>query len=296
MSELSIGTASFYRHSGKAPILGLLLMGITGLIVTPILGVIYGYLLWYIPFIYINFFVVLGYAFGVSFVLGKMAKTGKIRNMFLLTLIGLFFGLLAEYIGWVSWLAALVGDPSFMIEFFFPLDILYIITEIAKEGIWSVSDVTPTGGFLYFIWFIEACMVIGIITYSTVTSLSKVPFCEDSDTWTERKGVIAAFAPIADKSSFKAAIEQGNFSRFSELQPVREGNKFTIIELYECPTCKNFQVINVKDLTITRDSKGRQNNKEKAIVSNLIVMPGVLGNIQRLAISHQEQNSQTATS
>lgn len=55
MSELSIGTASFYRHSGKAPILGLLLMGITGLIVTPILGVIYGYLLWYIPFIYINF-------------------------------------------------------------------------------------------------------------------------------------------------------------------------------------------------------------------------------------------------
>lgn len=294
MRELSIGTASFYRHSGKAPILGLILIGIVGLIVTPILGVIYGYLLWYIPFVYINFFVVAGYALAISFALSKMARSTKIRNMFLLGLIGLFFGLLAEYIGWVSWLAALVGDPSFLFEFFFPFDILYIITEIAKEGVWSVNNITPTGGFLYFIWFLEACMVIGIITYSTITSLSKIPFCEDSDTWTERKGVIAAFAPIADKASFRSSIEQGNNSKFNELQPAGPGNKFTIIELYECPTCKNFQVINVKDLTITRDAKGRQINKENAIVSNLIVTPSVLGNIQRLAETHQSQKSQPA--
>ncbi len=296
MSELSIGTANFYRHSGKAPILGLILIGIVGLIVTPILGVIYGYLLWYIPFVYINFFVVLGYAFGIGLILSKMAKTGKIRNMFLLGLAGLFFGLLAEYIGWVSWLAALVGDPAFMLEFFYPFDIVYIITEIAKEGVWSVSGVTPSGGSLYLIWFLEACMVIGIITYSTVSSLSKVPFCEDSDTWTERKGVIAAFAPITDKASFKAAIEQGSYSKFNELQPAGLGNKFTIIELYECPTCKNFQVINVKDLTITRDNKGRQNNKEKAVVSNLIATPGILGNILRVAETHKSQSSEPSAS
>lgn len=289
MNEFSMGTANFYRHSGKAPILGLILMGVAGFVVTPILGLIYGYLLRYIPLIYINFFIVLGYAYAVSFVISKMARIGKVRNMFLLGLAGLFFGLLAEYIGWVSWIAAMVGDPSYLLAFLHPLDILHIIKEIAKEGAWSLNGATPTGWQLYLIWFIEACMVIGGITYLTITSLFKIPFCEESDTWTESKGVIAAFGTISDESSFKESIKQGNFSKFNELKPALTQNQFTILELYECPVCKNFHVLNVKKLTTARDRKGKQNNKEHTIISNLIINQSTLGSIKRLFESHQAE-------
>ena len=187
MNELTATTAKFYRHSGKAPVLGLILMGIAGFVAVPILGLIYGYLLRYIPFIYINILIVVGYAYAVSFVISKVAKYGRVRNMLLIGLAGFFFGLLADYIGWVSWIAAMSGDPSYLIAFFFPLDVFTIITEIAKEGAWSLSGTTPTGAFLYFVWFVEACIVIGGSTYLSIKALAETPYCEDSDIWADKK-------------------------------------------------------------------------------------------------------------
>jgi hypothetical protein len=284
MNEFGTTTAKFYRHSGKAPILGLILIGLAGFIAVPILGLLYGVLIRVIPFIYINVFIVLGYAYAVGFVLSSVAKYGKVRNMFLLGLAGFFFGALADYVGWVSWLAVLMGDPSFLIGFFFPADVLYIITMVAEEGAWSIKGTTPTGGFLYFIWFIEACTVIGGSTYLTVTALSKTPFCEDSDAWADKKSQIGAFAPLTNPAQFKRAITQGNFSAFNELKPSRpEEMRFTTLELFECVQCRNFFVLNVDDVTVTIDNKGKANTKTKSVLSNLLITPHQLASLKRLA-------------
>jgi len=284
MNEFATTTAKFYRHSNKAPIMGLLLIGIAGFIAVPILGLIYGYLLRYIPFIYINFFIVLGYAYAVSFVISKVAKFGKIRNMFLVGLAGFFFGLLADYIGWVSWIAAMIGDPTYLIGFFFPFDVFAIIGEIAKEGAWSLSGITPTGGFLYFIWFVEACMVVGGTTYLSVIALSETPFCEDSDIWADKKTMLGAFAPVSNIQQFKAAVTQGSFAPFTELKPSQPGSRhFTLLETYECEQCKSFFVLNVKNVVVTINNKGKAETKIKPIVSNLIVTPTTLASLRRLA-------------
>jgi len=284
MNEFAGTTTRFYRHSGKAPILGLILIGITGFIAVPILGLIYGVLIRVIPFIYINIFIVLGYAFAVGFVLSKVAIFGKVRNMFLLGLAGFFFGLLAEYVGWVSWLAVLVGDPYFLFEFFFPSDILYIITLVAEDGAWSISGSTPTGAFLYILWFIEACVVIGGITYITVTSVSKTPFCEESNAWADKKSQIGAFATLQNKAQFKQAITQGNFSAFNELKLAKDDDmQFTTVQLYECEHCRNFFVINVNEVTVKFDNKGRASTQSKPVVSNLIVTPTQLSTLRNLA-------------
>jgi hypothetical protein len=284
MNEFGTTTAKFYRHSGKAPILGLILIGLAGFIAVPILGLIYGVLIRVIPFIYINFFIVVGYAFAVGFVLSSVAKYGKVRNMVLLGLAAFFFGVLADYVGWVSWLAVVAGDPTFLIEFFFPMDILYFITVIAEEGAWTISGATPTGGFLYFIWFIEACMVIGGSTYLTVTSLSETPFCEDSDAWADKKSQVGAFAPLKNPAQFKQAVTQGNFSAFNELKPARpEDMHFTTLQLYECVQCRIFYVLNVNDVTVTINNKGKADTKTRSVLSNLIVTPHQLASLRRLA-------------
>ena len=284
MNEFAGTSTRFYRHSGKAPILGLILIGITGFIAVPILGLIYGVLIRIIPFIYINALVVAGYAFAVGFVLSKVAIFGKVRNMFLLGLAGFFFGLLAEYVGWVSWLAVLVGDPYFLFEFFFPQDILYIITLVAEDGAWSISGTTPTGAFLYILWFIEACVVIGGITYITVTSVSKTPFCEESNAWANKKSQIGAFATLQNKAQFKEAISQGNFSAFNELKLAKdEDMQFTTLTLYECEHCRNFFVVNVDEVTVKIDNKGRASTQSKPVVSNLLVTPIQLSDLRKLA-------------
>jgi len=283
MNELNSTTSKFYRHSGKAPVLGLLMIGIAGFVAIPILGVIYGYLLRYIPFIYINFFIVLGYAYAISFVISKVAKFGKVRNMFLIGLAGFFFGVLADYIGWVSWIAAMIGKPSYLIGFFYPFDVFAIITEIAKEGAWSISGTTPTGAALYFVWFVEACMVIGGSTYLSVIALSEIPFCEDSDIWADKKTILGTFAPVANPAQFKASVSQGSFAPFNELKPLQAGARlFTLLEVFECQQCKSFFVLNVKNVVVTINNKGKAETKIKPIVSNLLVTPTILASLRRL--------------
>lgn len=284
MNEFANTTVKFYRHSGKAPVLGLILIGLAGFIAVPILGLIYGVLIRVIPFIYINAFLVLGYAFAVGFLLSSAAKYGKVRNMFLLGLAAFFFGVLADYVGWVAWLAVMAGDPFFLVEFFFPADILYFITVVAEEGAWTLSGTTPTGGFLYFIWFIEACVVIGGSTYFTLDMLSKIPFCEDSNAWAEKRTQIGAFTPIADPAQFKQAVSQGNFSAFNglKLSPENE-RRFTTLEVYECEQCRNFHVLNVNDVTITVNRKGKAEFKTKRVLSNLLLSPFQLASLKKLA-------------
>src|SRR5688572_26585526 len=100
MNEFRTNNANFYRHSGKTPLTGLFLLGLAGFIALPILGLIYGYAIYYIPSVYLSVLLVFGYAFANGFVLAKAASLGKIRNGLVIGLAGFCFGLFAEYIGW----------------------------------------------------------------------------------------------------------------------------------------------------------------------------------------------------
>ena len=283
MIEFSNTSARFYRHSGRAPILGLVLIGIAGFVVTLVLGVIYGYLLYFIPFIYLNFLIVLGYAYAISVVLSWAARFGKIRNILLISLAALGFGLLAEYVGWVSWLAAILGSPVNLIGFFFPLEVIGFIQEVARQGAWTVFDFTPTGALLYLVWLGEAVAVIGGITYLTYSNFKRIPFCEESDAWAEKRSILGTFAPLANNEQFKAAVSQGGFSAFNALKTLQAGqNRFTMLELFECDKCRNFFVLNVDDVEVKTDNKGKQDTKVKSVVSNLIVTPSIVSGLRRL--------------
>ena len=293
MTATSSSAGNFYRHSGKTPLLGLILLGAAGLVAIPILGLIYGYLIFYIPLLYLSILLVFGYALVVSFVIYRAAIWGKIRNTLMVGLTAFGFGLLAEYTGWVAWIAAIAKDPSYLLEFFFPLDVISLIVEIGKQGAWSFNNITPSGAILYFIWLMEAVIVIGGVTYSTLKQYSRVPFCEDSDAWAGKKSSVAAFAPLPNADQFKASVSQGNYSIFQELKPVQSGNAFTLFEAYACDICKNFFVLNVSDVKVSVDYKGRSTRREKPIVSNLIVTPTTLSTLKRLM---QEQQAVSAPS
>lgn len=285
MNEYASSAAKFYRHSGKAPLPGLFLVALAGFGAVPILGLIYGVLIRIIPFIYINALIVFAYVYAIGFVISRAAKFGKVRNTVLMGLAAFFFGVLADYVGWVSWLAVVFGDPLFLIEFFFPLDILYYITLVAQEGAWTISGATPTGGILYALWAIEAFAVIGGTTYIVTGAISEAPFCEESDAWAEKRTQIGTFKPIADPAQFKQAVSHGNFSAFSkELKLSQPGDmQFTSLDVYECEQCRTFLTLDVHNVTLKFDKKGNVESKTKPIVSKLIITPHQLADLRKLA-------------
>jgi hypothetical protein len=68
--------------------LGLPLMLIGGSVGSLVLSAIYGYAIFYIPFIYINLFVTFGFGALVGLLVGFAAKLGKVRNSVLVVLFG----------------------------------------------------------------------------------------------------------------------------------------------------------------------------------------------------------------
>jgi hypothetical protein len=222
------------------------------------------------------------YILAISFVLNKAIKWGKVRNTLIVGLAAFGFGLFAEYVGWVAWIAAYAKDPYYLLEFFLPWDIAIFIIEIGKEGVWSFSGSTPTGWALYAIWLMEAFCVVGGITFYTLRVHSEVPFCEDSEIWVDKMKIMAVFAPPADPKRFKASISQGNFSVINELKLLQTGNAYIMFELYECEVCKSFFMINIKDVKVSVDRRGRRNQQTKTILKNLLLPPATVSALRRM--------------
>lgn len=267
--------------------MGILLMGLKGFIGIPIVAAIYAFLIIVIPFLIVRILLVLLYPVICSVIISQAAKKGKVRNLTLITCAGILFGLFAEYTSWVIWIAIISKEVSLLWSFFSPINVAYLISIIAKIGVWSFRSVEPTGGVLYFFWLIEAIIVVGGTAYLANKANADTPFCEESDTWVEKKSDIGVFAPIKNPVKFKKEFEQMGYSAFNQFEPAQTmGDNFTIVQLYECEECKNFFVLNIKNKTIKFDSKGKRREEYTPIISNLQVTSSVVAMIQSLMVKY----------
>lgn len=62
--------ATHYEHSGKAPLGGILMTLVGGLVAGVVLGAIYGFLIYWNLFVYINALITLGFGFGLAVIVG----------------------------------------------------------------------------------------------------------------------------------------------------------------------------------------------------------------------------------
>ena len=263
---------TYYKHSGKIGCLGLTLILLVGIPCILVLGFVYGYAIYYIPLIYFNFFIVLGYGGVAGFVVGKLARLGKVRNGKIIFFSGLFAGLLAEYTGWITWLTAATGDLWMLGGFLFPTEVFSLIQMLNQEGVWSVFGVTPTGWFLHLIWIVEAMMVIGAaVLFCAGTGLGD-PYCEKCKRWVDQEEMISLLEQIADPNLFKAQLEQGDYAAILSLKKAT-GDRFTKLKLRQCPSCQQLNTLSVFDVTSYLTNKGEPRSDERSIVDQLLISP-----------------------
>ena len=102
---------AYNRPSGRFSPTGLLIALIFGAIGGAIGALIYSYLIFYNPFIYINFLTIFGFALVIGTSVSIGISPGKVRNPTIATLLGEIAGAFAVYASW-AWIHAFAADSA----------------------------------------------------------------------------------------------------------------------------------------------------------------------------------------
>ena len=259
----------YYQHSGRVELKGLLFILLAAPITTLILGFIYGYAIAYIPFIYLNFLLTIGFGFASGFVTGMAGYFGKIRNTGFMVGAGILTGLLAEYFGWVYWLYAFTDEELLV---YAPFDLLYYIGQVAENGAWSIGSATPTGWFLVLIWVIEALIIIGAATLAAMGPTSDVPYCEECDAWTDDEAIGTEIQSLDDNHALVNSLEQGNYDLLKYLKPITDPMEKSLnVTIRNCPKCDNSWYIGIEEMTPKLNKKNEVEHDTNNVVKNLSI-------------------------
>lgn len=264
--------STYYRHSGQAPFGGVLLTLAGGVATAVILGAIYGFLIFWIPFIYINFFVTFGFALVLATAVGSLGMLGKIRNMSVLTVVALLVVLVAYYVHWSVWVGRMVEEQVTA-----PAELWAFVTTINMIGPWSIFGWTPNGFSLWFIWLLEAVMIFGIGIIAA-RSVIDVPYCEVTRQWTTESILPDHFMPIEASASIESPL-----ALMRALQPVSESpNAYTEVSIATADG-SDLRCVSVASVTIEQDKDGKEETKKTNIVKNMLLDSASFGQLTQLA-------------
>ncbi len=278
------GDRKYYRHSGTVGAFGLVLIIAFGLVGTLILAGLYGYGIFYIPYIYIKFALTMFYGAGIGYLIGSAGKWGQVRNSGAILLFGCLFGVFGVFAGWISWIFAASEQQVLAL---LPGDILGVMRGLAEEGPWSIFGWAPTGASLYAIWGIEALLIVGCSSAMGWSLLSSKPFCELCKQWIESRHKIGPLSLIENPDDLRQQLEDGNLEMLKALTLLDVATSaYTKIELLHCPGCGQNDYLTIQAVTVALDSRNNENKTTTAIVENLIITPEQI----RLLKDHWETN------
>lgn len=287
--------ANYYTPSGKISPLSLLYLVLACIIAYPLLGLIYAYALWYIPIIYLNFIISIGFGFGVGAIAMLITVFGKIRNKTLSAVFGVISGLTALYLHWAVWVDLVINaGKSYgtdrigitvsnikMIQVFAlatnPGYLFELIGKINEYGTWGIRGMTVSGVFLAIIWVIEFVLVIGISAIFPMSQAIK-PFCEEEGEWFSEED-LPAFNFIEDVPKMVADLENGNTNVFENVIKGDSAHEnHSIYGLYSSAKGENYLSISNKRAKV--DDKGKLSFDSEDVISFISISPQLVQSLK----------------
>lgn len=281
-----------YQPSGKYAatlfplVIAFYLLGI------PFLSVVYSLLIWYIPFIYLNFFLTIGLVVAMSWCLNQLSKWGKLRNIKMANYIAFFAGILAIYLVWASYVTLLVnaGDTVgtgssyrdvtitktfFNITHFIgiissPASIVDAMAYLYDNGSWSIKSITVSGFFLAVIWFIEAVIIV-VGTWLAGTDQADEPFSEVSNSWFDKKELPYYIQMPEALNEFLDKLNNGQSSILKTLEYDSQSSlDYAQITTFSHES-EQVAYINFSHTKVTFDDKGKESKSTDILAKNILV-------------------------
>jgi hypothetical protein len=287
----------YYKPSNKMPIGGVLLFLLGGVLTSAVLAFVYIYAIWYIPFVYINFFLCLGFGLVLGGVLMLLAKAGKLRSPVGVGLLALLVGLMAVYLEWSVYLTLLFNsettgtgrdaDTSTSFNSALFADVLAhpgamweAIGKINETGTWSLKGATPSGVFLGVIWVIELVIILGG-AYLLARSQADEPFSEVANEWADEETLPHPIGFAHDAAQTRTALETGQYHSLTSHIAQSEIDPFARLKLHRAPNDPNCQYLTLENVTTKVDDKGKATQSTDTVVQHLAISPAAYEELKK---------------
>jgi hypothetical protein len=280
----------FYKNSGQFSPISFLYFVLISLLIFPILGVIYAYAIWYIPFIYINFII----AGALGFVMARLIsffviKKGKVRSVPLAILYGIVGGLIGMYFHWAAWVdlafnvSDTIGDGNLgvavsnikIFQFLYfvnnPSILFEAIGNINEVGTWGIKSSIVSGTFLTVIWVLEILIIVGATVLFSFAQ-SKNPFSEKLNEWNEEMSP-KLFATIEDLDAILKGVQNDDPAFFESLTEYKEGESYGSLKLFHIDGDDSY--LDISNQIASKNKKGELEYDEQMLTIGLAVKPNV---------------------
>lgn len=287
----------YYQPSNKMPVGGIVLFLLGGTLAAAVLALVYIYAIWYIPFVYINFFLCLGFGLVLGGVLMLLAKAGKLRSPTGVGVLALLVGLVAVYLEWSVYLTLLFNsettgtgrsaDTSTSFSLGLLLDVMAhpaaaweVIIGINKTGTWSLKGATPSGLFLWAIWLVEVVIIIGG-AYLLARAQAKDPFSESSNQWTDEEVLAHPLAFAHNPDQTRTALETGQFHALTPHVAETEEAPFSRLTLHRAPNDTSCQYLTLENVTTKTDDKGKATQDTDVVLRHLAISSAAYDDLKK---------------
>ena len=198
-----------YKESGTAPLINIIGLLSSAFVISTVLGLIYNLIMWIIPLIYFNVLVVFVYGYFIAYISRYLNIVFKIRNKKISILITFIFSLMSIYLQWVSFIYIYstenlhpFEDIRIMLDLLLqPETIVWSIIDINPYGTWEVGETTINGGILWFIWALEALLIIAI-PLRLYLLFDIFPFSEKDNRWYKKRKIDKEFEYVSLRNHF----------------------------------------------------------------------------------------------
>ena len=287
----------YYQPSNKMPIGGVLLFLLGGVLAAVVLAFVYIYAIWYIPFVYINFFLCLGFGLVLGGVLMLLAKAGKLRSPKGVGALAALVGLGGIYLEWSLYLTLLFNsettgtgrsaDTSTSFNAGLFLDVLThpaamweVIGKINATGTWSLKGATPSGFFLWAIWLLELLIIMGG-AYLLAQSQADEPFSELANEWAEEETLAHPVTFAHDAAQTRTALETGQFQALAPHASQSEIDPFARLKLHRVANDPGCQYLTLENVTTKVDDKGKASQSTDTVVQHLAISAGTYHDLKQ---------------
>jgi len=275
--------AQYYKHTGKVTLLGIVAGVACGIAAAPLLAWVYAYADSYIPIVYLNMALVVGFGAGIALAVAGPMRWGKVRNAPLTLALTMLLTAVAYYLCWAAWICVTFdryakGGRNFgFVELLLAPRGMYELAAILDEsgtfslGHGSSANSNVTGIPLMIIWAIE-----GVAIFATAFLVAKSlgadnPFCERCEKWSAAPTMLAPLA-IGDVAEMRRALEAHEWPALqtAAAAPIDERHFWSLM-LGTCGSCDELNLLTLNDVKITLDKNGKAQIATKALVRNLRV-------------------------
>lgn len=252
----------FYEHSGRFSPIGLSIALGIGIILAIGIAFIYNILIVIIPFVYINFFITLGFGFILGHSIRYLSRLGKVRSQRIELYLAGGVGFVGYYFQWVAYFVFLSYDDlsfeayqSHFSMIYDPPYLFDLIIQLNEYGSWSMFGVPFNGAILSFVWILEALLIIGmplLIIYRTPI----VPYSELLEKWYTKYLLNYQFERIATVKQFKEDLTFDVESAIDKLS-YGESNRYSEVSIFYLAD-EEEHFISVDNIYIEDQGKGKK--------------------------------------